>query len=78
MEIDGWRCEDFSARTGHVIGRSAQRGDLQIYVTLGEREAVQEPSVEVQRWLMTGELPPPPPEPDKRQVPFPFVDQERA
>jgi hypothetical protein len=27
-------------------------------------------------WLMTGELPAPPPEPDKRQVPFPFVSQE--
>jgi hypothetical protein len=78
--IDGWRCEDFSGQTGHVIGRSAQIGDLQVCLTVGETDgsALQVPPQSVLNWLLTGELPAPPPEPDKRQVPFSFASQESA
>lgn len=34
-EIDGWQLKDFSDKTGHAIGRTAQRGDLQLFLTAG-------------------------------------------
>ena len=80
IELDGWRCEDFTLRTGHAIGRSAQRGDLQLCLTAGETDGSEPAEIPaaVLRWLMTGELPARPPEPDKRQVPFPFAAEESA
>lgn len=56
ISIDGWRCEDFSGQTGHGIGRSAQLGDLQLCLTVGETDGSGLPGVpeRVIRWLMMG------------------------
>ena len=55
LTIDGWACRDFSEQTGHAIGRSAQLGDLQVYVTSGDDDGPQSIPEAVQRWLLTGE-----------------------
>ena len=57
--IEGWRLEDFSGKTGHAIGRSAQIGDLQVCLSVGETDGSEPRDIPsaVVRWLMTGELP---------------------
>lgn len=57
ISIDGWRCEDFGGQTGHEIGRSAQLGDLQVCLTVGETDGSEAPGVpeRVMRWLMMGD-----------------------
>lgn len=54
--IDGWRCVDFTSQTGHVVGRSAQLGDLQIHVTSGEPLEGELPRLteRVLEWLLSG------------------------
>ena len=57
FELDGWRCEDFSGQTGHQVGRSVQRGDLQVCLTVGETDgsALATMPDRVLAWLMTGD-----------------------
>jgi hypothetical protein len=56
VTLDGWSCEDFSGQTGHAIGRSAQFGDLQVCLTVGETDGSEPAEIpeSVLRWLMTG------------------------
>jgi hypothetical protein len=63
FEMDGWRCESFERKTGHSVGRSVQRGDLQLCLTVGTREPeelrqsqhdAQALPERVLAWLMTG------------------------
>lgn len=58
VTLDGWSCEDFSDQTGHAIGRSAQIGDLQVCLTVGETDGSEPEAIPgaVLRWLMTGEI----------------------
>jgi len=57
VTLDGWSCEDFSSQTGHAVGRSAQFGDLQVCLTVGETDGSEPAAIpeSVLRWLMTGD-----------------------
>jgi hypothetical protein len=57
VTLDGWSCEDFSGQTGHAVGRSAQLGDLQVCLTVGEMDGSEPAEIpeSVMGWLMRGE-----------------------
>lgn len=59
LVLEGWRCESFEQKTGHAVARSAQIGDLQVCLTVGETDGSEPQSIPeaVQRWLLTGEAP---------------------
>lgn len=88
FELDGWVC-DGSNPFRHDATRSVRevrRADgsewpAAIVLTVGngppKRARVELPE-RVLAWLLTGERPPAPPAPDRRQVPLPFENKESA